>query len=225
MAEFVALNWLDLTVFGLLGTGLLIGASYGFVRMVLGFVRMAASTALAVVLYSRTRDVVGSQFADPTSSLADVAAGGIVFLGSWLLVMIAFWILREAFRRLIYTPASRTVDRGVRKSGLSPINRFLGAAFGLLLAAVPAMLLLAVLYLNRESTSGEQLKHSLCGPVAVGYLDDIAAEIPERHQRELREMSERTRQQVVHGAARLISELLDAFREQVDEQLPQGQNP
>ena len=178
MDAFSNLNWLDLVVFVTLFAGLALGAVAGFKSMFLRLLHYAAAIAISAYLFGEVRTLLAGEAGTSDSMLADAAIGAAVFLAAYLLVLFCVWLAFRIFRELVGKPASEKIDKGIEKSGLKPLDRLLGAAFGTTLGAIPVTVLMLVFYFAPNASRSETLQNSISGPIAMNVIDVTLDAIP-----------------------------------------------
>ena len=175
------MNTLDLIVLGIIGISGLFAFARGFVREALSIGAWVASGFVAIYGFAYARPIARKLISNP--SVADIAAGAALFLGSLV----------------ILTVLTAALAHRVKGSSLSALDRTLGFVFGLVRGAVIACLawlVLAWAYPEPEwpdwaqkarfkpfLTSGAEALKSL----VPGQIRDKGAAAAEKEARRVRE--------------------------------------
>lgn len=212
-------HWLDLVVILTLLAGLLMGAAAGLKRILFRLCHYAAAIAICVYLYDRVRTMVARSNGAADSFLGDAVTGAALFMAAYLIVLFCAWLVMRAFRDVIGRPASEQIDRGIKRSGLKPLDRLLGGAFGLTVAAIPVTGLLLVLYFQPHSSAAKGGRESIVGPYAFAAIDDAVNAIPPESKRRMADAFEQARQRAAGEAAARWRALLDDLGRKLDQQL------
>ncbi len=155
------MNWVDLTVLGIVGISALLGLSRGFVREMLGLGSWVLAGLGALRFGPQLEPTAGRVIGDP--ELASVAA----YAGTFLVLV------------LVLSLASNLVGRAVRVSALGGLDRTLGLVFGLVRgsAVVVAAYVLIGTLLHPESWPPE-LKQARTLPLLYHGATWAAALLP-----------------------------------------------
>ncbi len=112
------MNWVDLTILGVIGISAAIGWLRGFLREVLSIGAWVAAAWIAADWYERAATLIGPYL--PSPEFAVPAAFGVVFLAALILLSIV----------------AAVISRLARISALSPLDATLGIVFGIVRGAV-----------------------------------------------------------------------------------------
>ena len=112
------MNWVDLTILGVIAISAVIGWLRGFVREVLSVGAWIAAAWIAAKYYEQVATMITPYL--PSSDIAVPAAFGVVFVGALILLSIL----------------AAVISRLARVSALSPLDSTLGIVFGILRGAL-----------------------------------------------------------------------------------------
>jgi len=159
------LNWVDLTVLGIVGVSALLGLSRGFVREMLGLGSWVLAGLGALRFGPQLEPSAARLINDP--ELASIAA----YVGTFLVLV------------LVLSLASNLVGRAVRVSALGGLDRTLGLVFGLVRgsAVVVAAYVLIGTLLHPESWPPE-LKHARTLPFLYHGATWAASLLPQTYR-------------------------------------------
>jgi membrane protein required for colicin V production len=112
------MNWVDLTILGVIAISAAIGWLRGFLREVLSIGAWIAAAWIAADWYERVAGMIAPYL--PSADIAAPAAFGAVFLAALILLSIA----------------AAVISRLARISALSPLDSTLGIVFGIVRGAL-----------------------------------------------------------------------------------------
>lgn len=171
------LHWLDITIFSVIGVGLLWGLLTGFFRQMLRLTSLVLAFYGALGCHEWTGRTFSVLMADLVPSARRPVAFGITFFAFYLLLWLAFWLLQVSARNLL--PKDRP------SLGLGWLNRLLGAGVGAVLACVAVGGAVLALDGVQDAKFQAELQGSVCRPSFLRGTETVLARIPHRYRLDL----------------------------------------
>lgn len=165
-------NILDLAILALLGFFLVKGLMQGLIREVMGLVGIVAGLFLGLAYYGQ---------------LAQLARQALRIEAPWLDAVSFGVILLVVFALVVSLGA--LITSALAKMRLSPLNRLLGGALGLLKGVLLAYLLLNMLLLLMPFSPPQQLRSSLAAPYVISIGREVMSLAPDDFIHTLQERS------------------------------------
>jgi membrane protein required for colicin V production len=152
------MNWLDIVLISVIAIGTLTGLWLGIIKAVL----FLAGIVVGVVLAGRFYTPLAEQLTFiPQESIAKIVAFAIILIGVMVIALVLARFLKWAASMMM----------------LGWVNRLVGAAFGLLLAATFCGALLAAwLHFFEE---GAAIQESIVANILIGYFPLVLGLLPE----------------------------------------------
>jgi membrane protein required for colicin V production len=152
------MNWLDIVLISIMAIGALTGLWLGIIKAVL----FMAGIIVGVVLAGRFHTPLAEQLTFiPQESIAKIVAFAIILIGVMVIALVLARLLKWAASMMM----------------LGWVNRLVGAAFGLLLAATFCGALLAAwLHFFEE---GVAIQESIVANILISYFPLVLGLLPE----------------------------------------------
>lgn len=154
------MTWLDVLLLLAVGTSIVTGWMTGFARVIIGFAALILAFVLAAWFYGPAAHLIAPLIGHKT--VADVMGFGLVFM----LVILAGGLV------------SRVVRAVFKVTGLSILDRFAGAAFGLVRGILVAVLLVTVLLSFAPQKVSAVVAQSRLSPYVLEASGAISAATP-----------------------------------------------
>ena len=155
------MNWLDLVLGSILVISFLQGIARGFSRVAISFAGTLAGLFLAAWFYPSFAARLAPYLSSDT--LAKFTAFLLIFIGVQLLAALIAYAVHKVFKF----------------SGLSWLDRMMGAAFGLLRGLVIATILLLALMAFPFQSATSVVAKSQIAPYVIGIANAAAAMAPQ----------------------------------------------
>jgi membrane protein required for colicin V production len=204
------MHWLDITLLVVLALGALLGARSGLLWQVARIVTFGVAFYVAIYYHEPVADLLKTYLTGTSPLLVSALSYAAAFCAVYL-VLYGITLLLE---------------RALKASRLKALDRFLGAGFGLLKAAlfVGAVLMGVALYSTPQTDA--VMAESKLAPVLLEGMRAVSVAVPQNYKDDLNASLERIRKEGIKKAGELGDE---ATRKALEEQLklpaPKAQAP
>lgn len=199
-------HWLDISLVAVVVVGAAIGAWRGVLRQTVRLITYVISFYLTMHLHEpveafiKTRlQEVADEISRTHSFLATLMG---VYLGLYLVTLLGERVLKALFLR----PTDREINSTLDVVGLRPLDRFLGACLGTIVAALLVGALLLSISLKPDAQIEKELAGSRLRPHVLKNMQEVLVAVPESYKAELQAALERLRQASVKVATEVTKD-------------------
>ncbi len=179
--------WLDTVLIIALGVGALLGAMSGLLTQLARVVGLVVALYAAFTFHAWPKAFLETH-TEIQGPIADFLSYIVVFFGFYLAI---FWI-------------THLIRKAVRAAKLEPLDRTLGAVFGVgKMGLIAAVFLLGMSFLPFTS---EMVKRSTVAPALVGCLRAVMAAVPSEQKDQLYDGWKAVQEKAVEQATKTVEE-------------------
>jgi uncharacterized membrane protein required for colicin V production len=211
-----SIHWLDAVIVGVLLLGALIGLWRGVLKQLVRLVQYVASVYASLYFHEPVGEFLKGTLTEVTAAIPRVLSYAVVFLGSYLTLWLIQRLVMRVARKLYLQPTGAEVDAAVTYVGLRPVDKLLGAAVGLVVAALLTGGALMAAAMTQNSDVARAVAGSRLSPYLVEQTHKVLVAVPADYKQELNESLVRFREVGLAAVGETLGDGLHGARQRVD---------
>ncbi len=171
------MNWLDIIFILALIVGAGLGAISGLFRQLVRILSLIIAAYLALIAHQPIAAWLGARASNPF--LIQMLVFIFIFICVYLILFFIIWF----------------IERGIKDTTLSPVNRILGGLFGLVKAAIICGTILLSLVFYPVPSLHLPMERSFFAPYLLGFTRRTVFIMPKKYKRQVRYFVQRISQE------------------------------
>jgi uncharacterized membrane protein required for colicin V production len=180
-----SIHWLDASLVSVAAAGALVGAWRGVLRQTVRLVTYVISFYATLYLHDPVVEFIRAHLREVADQIPQLQSFLATWLASYLAVFAVTVVFQRGLKKLFLKPEDRQITTALDAVGLRPLDRWLGAGVGAVLATLLAGAGLFGLALQNDAQVEAHLAGSRLRPQVLRVTQAVLVAVPAEQQKAL----------------------------------------